>query len=98
MIDGFRLFCLLNPCFILALVLAGGMAACWEPGRPDTELEEGRSAEVVGWVARPPQVLQNRLYVELEPISVRQGEVEIPYPGRLALFVYSSQAEPETFF
>ncbi len=78
MIDRFRFFCLLNPCFILALVLAGGMAVAWRPERPDTELEAGRSAEVVARVARPPQVLGDRLYVELQPIRCARAKSKFP--------------------
>ena len=93
-----RTFFLFNPCFVLAVFLALGIALSWQPRRPKVEFDSDRPMEVVGWVTRSPQVLENCLYLELEPLSLEQMQVKFSYPARLAVFIYGSQSRAENFF
>lgn len=93
-----RQFVLLNPCFLLAGLVALAVALGWETTRPDLQWQSHRPAEVSGWIASPPERLAHALYFELVPHRVQQGEVLLKYPGRLAVYVYSSQAHPAESF
>lgn len=93
-----RNFCRFNPCFLLALLVAGAIALFHDPKRPRLEYDPGRPVEVVGWICRPPEVLERSLYLELKPLTAHQGETPIEYPYRIGLYIYSSRVTPEQFF
>ena len=90
-------FCLLNPCFILALLAALGTALFHESQRPRIHLRTDRVVEVEGWICQQPQVLDTYIYAELSPLRINQGH-NLPYPGRLALYISSSSTDPGSFF
>ena len=93
-----RTFLLFNPCFVMAGFLAVAIAACWEPKRPKVGFDPERTVEVRGWIARPPQWLENCLYVEIEPLSLQRGPLKISYPARLAVYIYTSRSRIEAPF
>ncbi len=98
MFDRLKTFCLFNPCFLLALGASALLGSCYEVTRPQVPLKDDRLTQVEGWISRPPQVLDDYIYLELSPLHVQQHEDSITYPGRLAVYISSSQPEPETYF
>ena len=98
MLHRLRTFCLFNPCFVLAAVASGILGSCYEVTRPQVRLEGDRLTEVEGWISRPPQVLDDHIYLELRPLHVKQNGEFISYPGRLAVYIASAQPDPETYF
>ena len=98
MLDRVKRFCLFNPCFLLATAVAGLIGSCYQVSPPQVELVGDRVTEVEGWISRPPQVLEDHIYLELSPLSIKQQEVSISYPGRLAIYISSSVWEPENYF
>jgi len=97
-IDRLKTFCLFNPCFILALGASAVLGSCYEVTRPQVPLKDDRLTQVEGWISRPPQVLDDHIYLELSPLHVQQQEESISYPGRLAVYISSSHPDPETYF
>lgn len=93
-----KTFCLFNPCFVLALVVSAVLGSCYEVTRPHVPLKDDRLTQVEGWISRPPQVLDDHIYLELSPLHVHQQEEAISYPGRLAVYISSSHPDPETYF
>jgi competence protein ComEC len=98
MLDRLKTFCLFNPCFLLALGASAVLGSCHEVNRPQVPLKDDRLTQVEGWISRPPQVLDDHIYLELSPLLVQQQEESIAYPGRLAVYISSSHPDPETYF
>ena len=98
MLDRLKTFCLFNPCFLLALGVSALMGSCYEVTRPQVTLKDDHLTQVEGWISRPPQVLDDYIYLELSPLHVQQHEESITYPGRLAVYISSSHPHPETYF
>jgi len=98
MFDRLKTFCLFNPCFLLALGASGFLGSCYEVTRPQLPLNDDRLTQVEGWISRPPQVLDDHIYLELSPLHVQQQEESITYPGRLAVYISSSHPDPKTYF
>jgi len=96
-VRGLCRFCLLNPCFVLALVLCLLLASGPSNRRPVTDLQSDLPAEVVGWVCAPVQQAGDFEYLEVSPVCVRQQErLLADYPGRVAVYVRKSQAGTAT--
>jgi competence protein ComEC len=86
-------FCLLNPCFILALVLCLFILLGANTGRPRIALKSDSPAEVIGWVAAPVQQADAFEYLEVVPLEIRQqGGFLAEYPGRIAVYVRKSKS------
>jgi len=86
-------FCLLNPCFVLALLLCLFLALGSSQTRPTTPLEADLPAEVIGWVCAPVQRAGEFEYLEVSPVQLRQqGDSLADYPGRIAVYVRKSEA------
>jgi competence protein ComEC len=98
MLDRLKTFCLFNPCFLLALGASAFLGSCYEVTRPQVGLKDDRLTQVEGWISRPPQVLDDHIYLELSPLHVQQQKKSVSYPGRLAVYVSSSHPDPETYF
>ena len=98
MLERLGRFCLFNPCFLLAAVLATLLGACWRPERPTVKFQQERPVEVTGWITQAPQALPGYLYLELSPLTVHQNHTLIPYPARLVVTISSSQGAPQDFF
>ncbi|MDA2937144.1 ComEC/Rec2 family competence protein [Acidobacteria bacterium AH-259-A15] len=98
MLQRLKPFCLFNPCFILAGLLAGVIGICHKVPRPQLPLEEDRVTEIEGWISRPAQLLDDYIYLELSPLSVKQQDKSISYPARLAVYISSSNPKSETYF
>jgi competence protein ComEC len=98
MFDRLKTFCLFNPCFLLALGASAVLGSCYEVTRPQVGLKDDHLTQVEGWISRPPQVLDDHIYLELSPLHVQQQEESISYPGRLAVYVSSSHPDPKTYF
>ncbi|MFB3068611.1 MAG: hypothetical protein ACE1ZI_04995 [Acidobacteriota bacterium] len=98
MLHRLKTFCLFNPCFVLAAVASTILGGCYEVTRPQVRLQDDRLTEVVGWISQPPQVLDDHIYLELQPLQVKQHGELISYPGRLAVYISSSNPDPETYF
>ena len=74
------------------------MGSCYEVTRPQVTLKDDHLTQVEGWISRPPQVLDDYIYLELSPLHVQQHEESITYPGRLAVYISSSHPDPKTYF
>ncbi len=98
MLHRLKTFCLFNPCFVIAAVASTILGGCYEVTRPQVRLEDDRLTEVEGWISQPPQVLDDHIYLELRPLQVKQHGELIAYPGRLAVYISSSNPDPETYF
>ncbi|MFB3906673.1 MAG: ComEC/Rec2 family competence protein [Acidobacteriota bacterium] len=85
-------FCLLNPCFILALLLCLLLALSQKTDRPAVLLALDAPTEVIGWVFAPVQQAGEFEYLEVVPIELRQGRTCLAeYPGRIAVYVRTSR-------
>ena len=51
---------------------------------------------MVGRIDHPPFALKQGLYLEITPLTVRQGERELSLPGKVALYIYSLPGGTET--
>lgn len=86
-------FCLLNPCFILALLLCLVLALGNTTERPTIALTPDSPAEVTGWISAPVQESGEFDYLEVTPVRVvQQGKAPGHYPARIALYVRKSQS------
>ena len=86
-------FCLLNPCFILALALCAVIALGRDTSRPAIPLKPDSPTEVIGWVAAPVQQAGEFEYLEVVPLELRQqGRCLADYPGRIAVYVRKSNS------
>jgi len=86
-------FCLLNPCFILALLLCLFLALFRTTARPTIPLQADLPAEVIGWVSAPVQDADDFEYLEVTPLELRQqGRSLAEYPGRIALYIRKSRS------
>jgi hypothetical protein len=91
-------FCLFNPCFVLALAAMALIGSCRQVTSPNLPFDSNRVVDVVGWISRAPQILDDHIYLELSPLRVEQQSRSLPYPGHLAVFITSSVREPEDYF
>ena len=91
-------FCLLNPCFIIALGAMALIGGCGQVSSRDIPIDGNRVVDVVGWISRAPQVLDDHIYLELSPIRVTQQLEPIAYPGHLAVTISSSVRSPGDYF
>ncbi len=92
-----RCFCLLNPCFVLAALAAILLLIFYDNPRPQAGWQADRVIEIEGWICRPPQMMENSIYLEISPLQLRQSE-PLDSPGRLALYIASSGTDPRAFF
>ncbi|RPJ57979.1 MAG: DUF4131 domain-containing protein [Acidobacteria bacterium] len=91
-VRGLSRFCLLNPCFILGLVVCLFLALAVKSGRPAVPLQGESPTEVIGWVCSPVQQAGEYEYLEVTPLELRQqGRGLADYPGRIAVYVRKSQ-------
>ena len=51
---------------------------------------------MVGRIDHPPFALKQGLYLEITPLTVRQGGRELSLPGKVALYIYSLPGGTET--
>jgi competence protein ComEC len=79
-----------NPCFLLALVFCLALPFIRKTERPSTAVDGEVLADVTGWVCGPPQRLKSGLFFELQPTEILQRDRFLPYPGRVAVYVYGS--------
>ena len=98
MLHGLKNLCLFNPCFVIAMGTVGLIGSCGEVSSPDLPIDANRVVDVVGWISRAPQMLDDHIYLELSPIRVEQQLEPVSYPGRLAVYVSSSLQAPEDYF
>ena len=91
-------FCLLNPCFVIALGAMALIGGCGQVPSRDIPIDGNRVVDVVGWISRAPQVLDDHIYLELSPIRVTQQLEPIAYPGHLAVTISSSVRSPGDYF
>ena len=91
-------FCLFNPCFVLALIAIALIGSCRQVSSPNLPIDSNRVVDVVGWISRTPQILDDHIYLKLSPLTVEQQSRSIPYPGHLAVFISSSVREPDDYF
>ena len=90
-------FCLLNPCFVLATLATTLVLIFYDNPRPKAGWQTDRVIEIEGWIYRPPQMMDDSIYLEISPLQLRQSE-PLDSPGRLALYIASSGTDPRTFF
>jgi competence protein ComEC len=84
-------FAAFNPCFVLAVMLCAVLGVTSRGTRPDSKIRVDAPAEVVAVVCSPVQDSGELEYLEVTPVTIRQGESEMrDYPARVALYVRRS--------
>ena len=90
-------WCIFHPCLILAGILALSIVLCIQPARPEVHFDRSRVVRLRGEVATAPLRLDRSLYLELSVLSIRQDGKMIDYPGRVAVYIYSTENSEQYF-
>lgn len=91
-------FARFNPCFLLAGLAAVGLWGLSAVERPDVNFDPGRTVRMVGRVSASPEPVEGGLYFELTPEALEQSGRQVQYPGRIAVYLYSSNPDPAALF
>ncbi|MEE8349543.1 MAG: ComEC/Rec2 family competence protein [Acidobacteriota bacterium] len=98
MFDRLKRFSLLNPCFVMALGAVVLIGFLGDVSSSDLSVDKNRVVDVEGWISRPPQVLDDHIYLELSPFQIVQQHHPLLYTGRLGVYISSSIQEPRNYF
>jgi competence protein ComEC len=88
-------FAALNPCFVLAVLVCAILSFTSKGARPGSTIGSNAPSEILAVVASPIQNAGEYEYLEVSPLTIRQGDEEIlDYPARIALYVRRNPDEP----
>ena len=89
--------CVFNPCLVLAVILVLSIVLFLQPERPTIHFDGSRIVKLFGEVDTAPIKLDRSLYLEMSVLSIHQGKRRIDYPGRVAVYIYSTEDSEQVF-